>query len=389
VDRLFSAHVFTDFGPCGLSPARVAPPLAHACGPRLRRQVRAECPRGPGVYGMLSRHGELIYVGKAKCLRTRLLSYFRPRSRDRKAGHIAGQSSAIAWEIHPSEFAALHRELELIRRWRPRLNVQGQPHGRRYTYLCLGRQPAAYAFLTRQPPRDAVAIFGPIRAGRTAHEAIRWLNDFYKLRDCSQAQAMIFAEQGELFPMLRSAGCLRYEIGTCLGPCAGACSRRSYAAQVRAARTFLEGENARPLVELAHELTTAAQAQAYERAAALRDRLNALRWLHEQLDQVRRLRADGSFIYPLVGQDGTCLWYLIHHGRTVAAVAAPDHGAPRANAAAQIEAIYGGAGRLRLESAEHLEGMLLVAAWFRRYPQERTRLWRPEEALARCAAAAT
>jgi excinuclease ABC subunit C len=207
---------------------------------------------------MIDPNGELIYVGKAKLLRSRLLSYFSGRSHDPKAGRILEQTRTIVWEYAPSEFAALLRELELIRRWRPRLNVQGQPHRRRRTYLCLGRKPAPYAFLTRRPPAGVTAYFGPILAGPRALEAVRRLNDWFQLRDCPQAQKMHFADQGELFPILRAAGCLRHEIGTCMGPCAGACTWPAYQVQMRRARAFLAGKDSTPLEKLEADMKAAA-----------------------------------------------------------------------------------------------------------------------------------
>ena len=165
MDGLFPLQGPWSFGPNQLEPSANIPVLVRICATRrsdLRTQVRKQCPRRPGVYGMVSRKGELIYVGKAKCLRARLLSYFRRKSRDAKAGRILDRTRAIVWEYVPSEFAALLRELELIRRWRPCLNVQGQPGRRRPIYLCLGRQPAPHAFLTRDPPSGALAAFGPI-----------------------------------------------------------------------------------------------------------------------------------------------------------------------------------------------------------------------------------
>ena len=119
---------------------------------RLRDKVRRHGPRRPGVYGMVDGRGELIYVGKAKCLRTRLLSYFRAASRGDKAGRIIDHTRALVWEYAPSEFAALLRELELIRRWKPGYNVQGLPGRRRSCYVCLGRKPAPYLFVARTPP---------------------------------------------------------------------------------------------------------------------------------------------------------------------------------------------------------------------------------------------
>ena len=132
-------------------------------------------------------------------------------------------------------------------------------------------------------------------------------------------------------------------------------------------------------------MTAAAAAQAYEHAGALRDKLKVLRWLHDQLERMRRAQAEGALVYPVAGHDGSRLWYLIHGGRTVAAVPAPENSAASRRAAAQIEEVY------RLESPadggplfEHFDGVLLVAAWFRRHPEERARTLQPAEALAQC-----
>jgi excinuclease ABC subunit C len=350
---------------------------------QLRSEIRRFCLRKPGVYGMLDRHGELIYIGKAKSLRARLLSYFRRRSRDPKAGRILRHAGSIAWEISPNEFAALHRELELIRRWRPRLNVQGQPLRRRFTFVCLGRPPAPYLFLARRPPPSTLACFGPIPLGRRAREAVRRLNDWFQLRDCPQVQEMVFADQAELFPVPRSAGCLRYEIGTCLGPCLAACGQDDYSRKARLARDFLAGIDLSPLVILERRMATAAAGQQFERAALLRDELASLRWLHDRLDQ-QRLRVRESFIYPVSGMGRETIWYLIHGGRTVAAVQEPQDPDGASAAAELIDAVYQKEPTRLLDSYEHYDGLLLVASWFRRYPQQRKRVLQPSEALGLC-----
>ncbi|MBV9125894.1 MAG: UvrB/UvrC motif-containing protein, partial [Planctomycetes bacterium] len=284
---LFPARVFPGFGPSILEAGSAPPSVYQVQGRRpsvLRQGVRQLCPRQPGVYGMLDEHGELIYVGKAKCLRTRLASYFRPRSRDPKAGRILRRTRVIAWELAPHEFSALVRELELIRRWRPRFNVQGQPGRRRWTYVCLGRRPAPYLFLSARPPANVLACFGPVSAGQRVRDAVRRVNDWLRLRDCPQAQEMVFTDQAELFPTLRAPGCLRYDIGTCLGPCAALCSRTAYGKQVRSARSFLEGTDDSLLQSLERAMKEASAALEFERAAGLRDQLASVRWLHQQLD---------------------------------------------------------------------------------------------------------
>ena len=380
MSALFPPAPFADFGTSMFLPLsdgafRIAP-----CKPaKLRSQVRLLAPQRAGVYGMLDRHQELIYVGKAKNLRSRLLSYFRPR-RPRKAGRIVRHTTSVLWEACPGEFASLLRELELIRRWRPRFNVQGQPLRRRLTFVCLGRPPAPHAFLAADPPRTARSVFGPIPAGPRAQDAVRRLNDAFLLRDCPKAIEMVFPDQGELFTQLREAGCLRLDLGTCLGPCTGGCARRTYHDQLRQARAFLAGTEDGPLSTLQRQMEEAAAAQLFERAGSLRDRLVPLQWLAAKLERLRHARQKLSFVYPAAG-----LWYLIHGARTLAALPAPVDAAGKERARIAIEAVLHEqrAGWLR-EAYEHADGMMLVLAWFRKHPGELTRTMMPQQALDMC-----
>ena len=186
MDRLFPAPEFSGFGPSSQDLAAAERPLVVVCAARssgLRALVRRDASRQPGVYGMVDGTGRLLYVGKAKALRLRLLSYFRAKSRDPKAGRILGLSRSIVWEPCQHELAALVRELELIRRWRPHFNVRGKPTRQRPTYICVGRQPAPQLFLSRVPP-VGVASFGPLMKNDRLREAVRRLNDHFGLLVC-------------------------------------------------------------------------------------------------------------------------------------------------------------------------------------------------------------
>ncbi len=384
MEGLFARQAFSGFGPIALLPDD-EPPALHSVKARrhgrLRALVRRECLRLPGVYGMVDAKGELIYVGKAKNLRVRLLSYFRPRSRDPKAGRILKRTRRLVWEIATSEFAALLRELELIQRWQPRFNVQGQPGRRRRVYVCVGRRPAATVFLAPQPPRTASVSFGPVPAGFRAREAVRRLNDWFRLRDCAQSQKMTFADQRELFQLPLTPGCIRHEIGNCLGPCAAACTRDDYAANVQALVAFLRGEDDSPLRKLEAEMTAASANLAFERAAALRDKLDTLSWLSERLQLVREA-SHHSFVYAVQGHDGSQTWYLIHGGRVCAVVAAPTDEASRCQAAKRVQQVY-----KRQTSSfgppgpREIDDVLLVAAWFRSRKEERCNTLMPAVAL--------
>lgn len=387
MDGLFPNSRFTSFGPSRFTVAEPEP-LHGVSAPRakaLREAIRQACPRRPGVYVMVDGAGELIYVGKAKSLRARLLSYFRTHSRDPKAGRILRRTRAIIWEYVPSEFAALLRELELIQRWRPRFNVQGLPRHRWRTYVCLGRRPAPHLFVTRRPPSNALHCYGPVSAGRRTANAVRWLNDAFGLRDCPQAQEMVFAEQAELFPIVRAAGCIRLEIGTCLGPCAAVCTRDEYGERVKLARAFLEGTRTGLLQELKKEMAAAAHELAFERAAALRDKLDALQGLHDELHRLRVARDELSFVYPVAGHEGHDLWYLVQRGQIARVIAAPrDSMDARETINTVRETYHAPTIRARATGGVELDTVLLVAAWFRRFAAERERALRPDEALAQC-----
>jgi len=132
---------FSGFGPSrlafGREPAMAEVDLA-ADDSGSRKLIRQHCPEGPGVYGMIDPEGRLIYVGKSKSLRARLVSYFTGGSEDCKARRIVACSQRIVWEPAPHEFTALLRELELIRRFCPRFNVRGRPGRGRRAYVGLG-----------------------------------------------------------------------------------------------------------------------------------------------------------------------------------------------------------------------------------------------------------
>jgi len=382
VSSLFSSGAFAGFGPNRLATAMESAAIHGVEGLRprqLRVAVREACPRRPGVYGMIDGAGELIYIGKAKSLRARLLSYFRTKGRNRKTTRIIRVTRAIVWEHADCEFAALLRELELIRRWRPRFNVQGQPQRFGRAFVCLGRRPAPYVFLARRAPAGIIGCWGPLYAGRRAKEAVRRLNDWFGLRDCPQAQQMIFAEQVELFEQPRTAACIRHELGTCLGPCAALCTRSAYLERVQAARRFLDGTDLAPLDKLQADMLAASQALAFERAAGLHEKRQALAWLQMHLQRLREIREKCSFIYRAAGQGGREIWYLLRRGWVAAALPEPTDAASQQRATETIATVFRKADPWTEPlPAEEMAAVLLVSAWFRRHPQELTRTAQPE-----------
>jgi excinuclease ABC subunit C len=353
--------------------------------PRLLRGVKALAPKLPGVYGMVDDRGRVVYVGKAKSLRCRLLSYFRENSRSPKAGKILDHTRLLVWEEATDEFAALLRELELIQRLRPKFNVLGVPGHQRYHYLCLGKSPAPYLHVAARPGKGTIASYGPLVSRDRTTEAARRLNDWFKLRDCPDTVALGFAEQGQLFPDDRGARCLRFDIGNCLGPCVGGCTRTDYSAAARAAKAFLDGRDRTLLAHLKQMMAAAAAGLEFERAGAIRDRLQILEQLDGRLTLLRRARTKNSFVYPLAGPDGGERWYLIHRGQVRAVVTAPAAAGQHARVAALIRTTFAAAPPPDVLTGGAVDSVLLVSSWLRKYAAEKGKLLTAAAALRRCA----
>lgn len=375
--------VDADFGPNPLlpHPSRPLVRVSERSRSALRDEVARRCPTVPGVYGILDRGGTLIYVGKSKSLRHRLLGYFAASSRAEKSGRMIEGARGIQWETQPSEFAALLREQQLIRRFRPRWNVQGIPERQRPLYLCLGRPPAPYFFVSAKPPRDLIGCEGPFYGVDRMNRAVDALNQFFKLRDCSQQTPFHFADQLSLFPVERRPGCLRYETGTCLGPCAGACSRAAYDNQVNAAQSFLEGFNDEPVVALRDAMEMASANLQYELAARRLADCRAVDYLYRKLTYLAEVRRGYSFIYPVRGFDHCHTWYLIRAGEVADSLPAPT--CPRSYRSVR-DRIESWQAQTRSSNDRghglHSHTLNLVASWFRNRRAELERTFAPARA---------
>ena len=338
----------------------------------MRADVRARCEDRPGVYRMTSADGEIVYVGKSKRVRTRLLSYFRCDPEE-KGARIVRNAASIDWEYTPSEFAALLAELRLIKKFRPRLNVAMKRDARHFAFIKVTRGPASKLLVVRGASDEAADIYyGPFHGAQRVNEAVRELNDALGLRDCGSDRKMHFADQPELFEFApRTPGCLRFEIRKCLGPCVGACTVDEYGARVRMARSFLDGVDDSPLAALRGEMLASSERMEFERAASLRDKLGRLEGLREQFIRFRFAVETLSFLYPVQGHGGDDRVYLVRRGRVRAERSAPRTPAEHAELLALADDVFNG---VEFEGASvpthEIDELLLLSSWFRRFPDE-------------------
>jgi excinuclease ABC subunit C len=367
MDASLEEPPFIDFGEDPLFPFR-PPGMSRVDADsvsELRVHVRRFVPKLPGVYGMLDPLGRLIYVGKSKCLRNRLLSYFLPNNEEDKAGRIVQSTHSIVWEPQPSDFAAWLREQSLIRKLQPRFNVQGIPKRQRPVFICLGRQPAEQLYTARSEDAKAIAWIGPLQGAARAARAVEVLNRLFQLRDCSSKIPCGFTEQLQLFDIELRPGCIRHEIKTCLGPCIRGCSRKEYESQVQSAKLFLSGKNDEPVEQLERQMIEAAKRMNFEQAVVLREDLRVVQWLGRRVSDIAKAKNTYTFVYPVEGANRQDVWYLIRRGQIEGALAAPSTAAQRSQAQHIVQRWLAEDRRLGTRFFARPETLALITGWFR------------------------
>ena len=349
-----------------------SPALPLADLDRLKRRTLPLAEKRPAVYRMLDPTGRVLYVGKAKRLRARLNSYFAPSSDERQV-RILEMTERVEWDYQPSEFAAQLGELRQIQKLRPYFNVQ-MNRARRVAFVKVadGPAPKIYAGKRTADGRTggrADRLYGPLPASRRLGEAVRVLNDLLGLRDCALDMPVVYAEQEDLFAAARRAACMRHELGTCTGPCAGLVSEQEYHRRVGVALGFLEGRWIAPLDRVVAAMTEASDADQFEAAARWRDRFEALEWLLAALTRTRTAIETLSFVYHSPGAFGDDRSYVIRRAQVCATAPTPhtpiereafqalvaEHAVPEARPGYHLP-------------TDGVEEMLLLMSWFRRHP---------------------
>jgi excinuclease ABC subunit C len=339
----------------------------------MRDRVRAGAADRPGIYRMLSAAGEILYVGKSKRVRSRLLSYFRCAYPEDKGARLLREAESIDWEYEPSEFAALLRELRLIKRFRPRFNVALKRDAHNYAFIKVTRGPAPKLAVVRTAGTDdGGTYYGPFMGAVRVAEALRELNDALGLRDCALDTPVRFSDQHDLFTLpARTPGCIRYEIGKCLGPCVGGCSVSQYARRIALARAFFDGADDGPIDALTAQMQEASERLEFERAAALRDKVQRLEMLREQFTRLRFAVETLSFVYRVPGYDSDDRVYVIRRGCVRAERTAPRTARDRRALGTLTAEIFASAHRTPLAVPAHdVDELMLVSAWFRKHPDE-------------------
>ena len=340
-------------------------PITDLAG--LRRRVKLLAENRPAVYRMLDPGGRVLYVGKARRLRARLMTYFRATYPNDKAARILHAAHDIQWDYQPSEFAALLGELRMIRKHRPAYNVS-MNRNRRLGFVTVSPGPAPRLGVSQRTDQE-MRRYGPVPSPGRAREALRVVNDLLGLRDCAEKMPIYFADQGDLFAEPRRAGCMRHDFRLCTGPCAGFVAEGAYGSQVAAAVAFLEGRTAQPIDRVVTEMMSASDRGDYASAVRWRERFEHLEWLFAALNRARAAIALLTFVYRDPGEFGDERAYLVRQGVVRAVFPWPstpiEREAFRAVVSEEVAQPEPNAGPLPSSTVDET---LLLLAWFRRHP---------------------
>jgi len=236
------------------------------------RERAAELPTLPGVYLYKDAYDTVIYVGKAKNLRSRVRSYFNEeRLADSKTGTLIGEARAIDFIQVDNEKEALALENNLIKQWKPRYNILLRDD-KTYPYIKLTAERYPRVYVTRRLRKDGSSYFGPYFPGNLAHRLVHFIHRHFKVPSCK-----VDLTRSHSHP------CLEFHIHRCLGPCVeGLTTDAQYAEAVRSVRLFLEGRHKDLAREIGARMEAASAAMRYEEASALHGLMRTVEELGEK-----------------------------------------------------------------------------------------------------------
>ncbi|TXG80341.1 MAG: excinuclease ABC subunit UvrC, partial [Thermomicrobiales bacterium] len=260
-------------------------------GETLSKRLSA-LPTGPGIYQLKDDEGTVLYVGKAIVLRNRVRSYFQSmRGRDPKTRELMRHVTDFEFIRTDSATEALILENELIKRLQPKYNVMLKD-SKTYPYLKITDEEWPRIISTRRIVKDGGRYFGPYTSAGSAYKALNLLNRLFPYRKCEKK----ITGHDEV--------CLYYHIKQCLAPCISATTHGEYLQAIERAALFLNGRGDEILRPLEEEMQQAADAWNFERAAEVRDRIDAVKHVLQRQKVVSSDNTNADVIAVAQGPGG-------------------------------------------------------------------------------------
>ena len=279
------------------------PPRGIAAGAAAIREALRTMPAQPGVYRMLDRKGDGLYVGKARNLKSRVQNYVHPAGLSNRLRRMIAETAAVEVVVTHTEAEALLLECNMIKRLMPRYNVLlRDDKSFPFIHLSAGHDFPQLTKYRGARTQDG-SYFGPFASAGAVNRTLVTLQKAFLLRSCSDS---IFAA--------RTRPCLLHQIKRCSAPCVGRISWEDYAALIDQARVFLSGRGDDVQQRLAAEMQAAAEILDFEAAALIRDRIRALSLVqgHQEIHVPGVIDADVIAAHQAGGQ--TCVQVFFFRG---------------------------------------------------------------------------
>ena len=280
-----------------------APTTGITAGVAVIREALRSIPATPGVYRMLDRRGDAVYVGKARNLKSRVQNYTHPATLSNRLRRMVAETVAMEIVVTHTEAEALLLECNLIKRLMPRYNVLlRDDKSFPLIHLTAGHDFPQITKHRGARSKDG-SYFGPFASAGAVNRTLVTLQKAFLLRSCSDS---IFAA--------RTRPCLLFQIKRCSAPCVGRISRDDYAGLIEQAHTFLSGRSDDVQQRLATEMQAVATALDFEAAALIRDRIRALSLVqgHQDIHVPGVVDADVIAAHQAGGQ--TCVQVFFFRG---------------------------------------------------------------------------
>jgi excinuclease ABC subunit C len=233
------------------------------------QQLAHKLPADPGIYKYYDAVGTLIYVGKAKCLKKRIASYFTKNQNSFKTIELVQKIDRIEFTIVDSEQDALLLENSLIKQYKPRYNILLKDD-KGYPYLVIKNERFPRVFSTWKKYNDGSAYLGPFTSKGTIREVLSFVKQFIPLRTCKLNLSKENIEKNKF------KTCLEYHLGNCLAPCVGLQSEADYLESLEQLKNMLKGNMNQLMGHLKKEMQEHAEALDFEKAAQLKYKMDLL-----------------------------------------------------------------------------------------------------------------
>lgn len=226
-------------------------------------------PPGPGVYQFYDKEGKILYVGKAKNLKKRVLSYFQKIHENGKTRVLVKKIVDIKHIVVPTETDALLLENNLIKKHQPRYNVMLKDD-KTYPWICIKNERFPRIFSTRKLIKDGSEYYGPYTSMKTVRTLLDLIKGLYPLRTCNYDLSQEKIEAGKY------KVCLEYHLGNCKGPCENLQSLQTYNQQISAIREILKGNFKDSLSHFRNQMKELASEMKFEEAQKIKEKIEIL-----------------------------------------------------------------------------------------------------------------